>query len=159
MEENYKYYLRTLEDPILREPCVEVNDFSDLDDLLPSMYWIMVFNFGVGLAAPQVGDNRRIAIATIDGQTREFINPRKLKEEEYTTIPEGEGCLSVPPPDAQMQSPKVRILRRYSIEVEYQDRKGTYHNETFIGSPAIVLQHEMDHLDGRLTIDYIKPKS
>lgn len=152
------YYLRTLPDPILRQPCVEVNDFSDLSNLLSNMFNIMVAEGGIGIAAPQVGDNRRISIARIDGQVREFINPKKLWEGEFNTS-RLEGCLSIPNPDIPTESLRVEVPRKHSIRIGYQDIQGLYHVETFYGVPARILQHEMDHINEKLIIDYVKPES
>ena len=140
-----RYHLRRLPDPILRQSCVEVNDFFDLGDLLSNMREIMEANKGVGLAAPQIGDNRRVAIAMIDGQIREFLNPRKLREgmHPYLTV---EGCLSVP-------GEHVQTNRKYPIQIEYQNRQGMHHTEIFMGYNVVVPQHEMDHLDGKLITD------
>ena len=144
-----RYHLRRLPDHILRQSCVEVNDFSDLGDLLSNMREIIEANKGVGLAAPQIGDNRRVAIAKIGEEVREFINPKKLREGKHP-YSGPEGCLSVPGEIVQMN-------RRYPIQVGYQDRQGMYHTEVLRGLNAVVLQHEMDHLDGILIIDNDKP--
>jgi len=153
-----RYYLRTLPDPILRQSCVEVNDFSNLSDLLSNMYDIMVAERGIGIAAPQVGDNRRIAIARIYGQTREIINPEILWEGAYNTTME-EGCLSIPNSDIPTGNLKVEVPRKHSIRIGYQDMQSLYHVETFYGFPARILQHEMDHINEKLIIDYAIPKS
>jgi len=140
------YYLRKLPDPILRQQAVEVEDFPNLDELLSNLYEILSVKRGVGLAAPQIGDSRRVAIIKINGEIREFINPRKLKEGINPYSIE-EGCLSIP-------DTFVSTHRNYPIQIEYQDRRGVHHTERFTGFNAVVLQHEMDHLDGKLIIDY-----
>lgn len=147
-----KYYLRTLGDSILRQSCVEVSDFSDLSDLLSNMYEIMHEKKGVGLAAPQIGDNRRVAIAQIDEEIMEFINPVMLKEGKHPYHPlEYETCLSVP-------DHYVKLKRKYPIRIGYHDREGEYHTQNFTGFHAVLLQHELDHLNGILITDYPKPK-
>ena len=145
-----KYFLRSSKDPILRVQCVEVDDFSDLSDLLLNMREIMRVKEGVGLAAPQIGDNRRVAIAKIEGEIIEFINPVILKEGKHANFTEQE-CLSLP-------GKQVRTNRNYPIRILYQDRQGEYHAERFTGFVAVVLQHEIDHLEGILITEYPQPR-
>lgn len=141
------YYLRRWGDPVLRERCAEVEDFSGdsgLEALLSAMY-ALKRNGGIGMSAPQVGDARRVALAEVHGRTEEFINPRiTARSGHHLTL---EGCLSVP----VLLLPK---LRSASIEVEYRDRYGAPHAGIFKGRDAAILQHELDHLDGRLIVDY-----
>ena len=77
------YYLRKLPDPILRQPCVEVNDFSDLSDLLSNMRQIMSVKKGISLSAPQIGDNRRVAIAQIDGEMGQRHVGQRLQRKQW----------------------------------------------------------------------------
>lgn len=102
-------------------------------------------NGGIGMSAPQVGEAVRVVLAEVRGRTEEFINPRiTARSGHRLTL---EGCLSVP----VLLLPK---LRSSWIEMEYQDRHGGRHAGTFTGYDAVVLQHELDHLDGRLIVDY-----
>ena len=144
-----KYYLKKWGNPILREKCTEVKDFyaTDLYDLISSMKDIMLHKGGCGLAAPQAGDNRQVIVTNLDYKMREFINPKIINKKWYR--PSLESCLSVP----CLICPKIR---KYSIEVSYQDREGYHCTETFNGFPSVVMQHEIDHLNGKLIVDYFK---
>ena len=142
-----KYYLRKIGDPILRERCKEVSDFTDLDYLLECMHYTMQKYGGYGLAAPQIGDNRRVILVRSKYGTKELVNPKKLNARGYSLSIEG--CLSIP----FIELPKIR---RYSIEVEYKDKKGKEHVEKFKGLLSRIIQHEMDHLNGVLITDIFK---
>jgi peptide deformylase len=131
------YYLRTWSDPILTKNCRPVEDFSDLDFLIDTMYSIMTTHSGVGIAAPQVGDDRRVIIA----KSKVFINPIILTVE--GTIRYTEGCLSFPGSIVEME-------RGRRIEVEYQNRSGKYERGIFKNRDAVILQHEIDHLNGKI---------
>ncbi len=120
---------------------------------------------GVGLAAPQVGVALRIAVtdtvwrdaevrhhADEEGGVRDlkvWINPEILWRSEETAVWE-EGCLSVPEFYADVERPAAIRLRWYDME-------GARHEADFEGFQAVALQHEFDHLDGRLFIDYLSP--
>ncbi len=142
------YHLRRWGDPVLRERCAEIEDFSGdsgLETLLSAMYRTKGQHGGIGIAAPQAGEAKRVMLADVDYRTQEFINPRITARSGYRLSLEG--CLSIP----LLLLPKLRNSR---IEMEYQDRHGTPHAGTFTGHDAAVLQHELDHLDGRLIVDY-----
>ena len=126
------YYLRTWGDPALRRRCRPVSEFSDLDGLISSMQYIIDNKPGLGIAAPQVGDDRQILIARIDGEAKLFVNPQIKKARCY--IATLEGCLSLP----KLTLPKIR---RFRIDLEYQTKSGNKKSETFSGLNAIVLQH------------------
>ena len=120
---------------------------------------------GVGLAAPQVGVSLRIAITDTvwrDEEVRHradepggvhdlkiWINPEFLWKSEETSVWE-EGCLSVPEFYADVERPAAVRLRWYDME-------GVKHEADFEGFQAVALQHEFDHLDGKLFIDYLSP--
>jgi peptide deformylase len=146
--------IRFLGDPILRQRTVPVERFDAelgvfLDDLVETMYEAE----GVGLAAPQVGDPRRVTVIDVseerDGsQVLELVNPRVLRSN--GTIESEEGCLSIP-------GVVETIERAEEVEVEYQDRAGE--RRTIGGTELLsrALQHEIDHLEGVLFIDYLGP--
>jgi peptide deformylase len=134
----------------------EVTEFdSELHDLLEDMYDTMVSKSGVGLAAIQIGVAKRVLIINLpededEGaqqlkeETLEIINPVFIKKE--GSCKHQEGCLSIP---------KVYedIERAEHIVLEYQNRHGeklTIDNNEFL---AIALQHEVDHLDGKVFIE------
>ena len=142
----------------------EVTTFdSELHDLLDDMYETMVSKNGVGLAAIQIGVDKRALIINLPSEddedavqskedTLEIINPVFIKKE--GSCKHQEGCLSIP---------KVYedIERAEHVVIEYQDRHGEKHtmdNNEFL---AIALQHEVDHLDGKVFIEklsFIKRK-
>lgn len=106
---------------------------------------------GVGLAAPQIGKSRRIFLLKPFGNSpvEVFINPEILwKSEELTTgVPEREnkleGCLSLP-------GVWGTVRRHQAVKIKYQDTTGKIHLQKFSGFSATIIQHEMDHLEGRL---------
>jgi len=141
------YYLRQWGDPILRTLCDPVENFSSLEDLIHTMREIMHSHNGLGISALQVGETKRVLLAMINGKATVFINPQITKSRGY--IPTLEDCLSLP----GLFLPKIR---RYSIEVQYQDENGKEKSASLKGLNSIVLQHEMDHLNGKLIFHYFK---
>lgn len=133
-------------DPILRQKSVEVRRFNErLHVLLEDMALTMAEAEGVGLAAPQVGISKRvIVVCDGDGETLEFINPVLLSAKGM--VEEAEGCLSVP-------GVQGMVPRAEKIKIKAQDRDGQTFEQKAEGYLARVIQHEMDHLDGRLFID------
>ena len=119
-----------------------------MDDMLESMH---VAN-GIGLAAPQVGDSRRVIVVDISRAEEEpdpihMANPELL----WVSDEEGnheEGCLSLPEQYAEVERPE-------SIRVRYLDRSGEEQELDATGMLATCIQHEMDHLDGILFVDHI----
>lgn len=129
---------------ILEQPCKVVTKYNrKLGKLLDDLYDTMIEFDGVGLAAPQIGIDERIAVVDIDDEsgTIEMINPRILKTSGEQTGPEG--CLSFPGLYGE-------VTRPFYVKIEAFDRKGrkyTLEAEDFL---ARAIQHEMDHLDGVL---------
>ncbi len=121
------------------------------DDMLSTMYDAP----GVGLAAPQVGVLTRLVVldcVKAEGEKPRPIamfNPQVIASSDEMNTYE-EGCLSLPELYADVTRPKV-------IDVEWMDRDGKLQRETFDGLWATCVQHEIDHLDGKLFIDYLKP--
>jgi peptide deformylase len=147
--------LRFYPDPILRQMSEEVTVFDDdLRVLAEAMIDTMRREAGIGLAAPQIGLGKRLIIALemkdVDDSNAEsvaLVNPRVLSRSSELWSYE-EGCLSIPGVTAS-------ILRPLAIEVEYQDFDGETHRMAAQGMFARIIQHEIDHLDGRLFIDYL----
>lgn len=135
--------------PILRSRCKEVrkDEFNTLPDLVNNMIHTTIKNKGSGLAACQVGVNKRIFVAQIGDDMLPFINPI-VKPVSNAKIDSNEGCLSIPGFTAD-------IKRFRSIIVDYLDVDGKSHRKMFSGMPAIIIQHETDHLDGTMFIDKI----
>ncbi|HEO8422518.1 TPA: peptide deformylase [Yersinia enterocolitica] len=131
-------------DPVLETPCEEVTVFDKkLAKLLNDMYDTMIEFDGVGLAAPQIGIPKRIAVVDIDDEmgTLELINPKLLEVDGTQVGPEG--CLSFPGLFGDVERP-------YSIKVEAQNRKGKKYIIEAEEYLARAILHEMDHLDGIL---------
>jgi peptide deformylase len=138
----------TYPDPILRRQAEPVN-FQDesLSELLEDMQEIMYQDDGVGLAAPQIGVSKRIIV--IDGGMGliQMINPKIIKTGDDREAVE-EGCLSVP-------DIRVTIARPTQITIEGLNEKGEPVCYDVDGLLARIFQHENDHLDGKLIIDYL----
>ena len=109
-------------------------------------------NEGVGIAAPQVGVLRRVvAVQRFDKQGEPFeffLNPEILSRSSTTQFG-GEGCLSVPDLSGNVERAEWIVLR-------YRDEEWREHQDTIRGFTAVIFQHEVDHLYGRLFIDYLK---
>ena len=106
---------------------------------------------GIGLAAPQVGVKKRIVIVDLKENNKSspviFINPVITKESREREVNE-EGCLSIPGYYAEVERAK-------EVDVEWYDLEGEKKTKTFSGLFSICIQHEIDHLDGILFIDYL----
>ncbi len=144
--------LRILEfpDPRLRKKAVPVEVVDDpLRQLIDDMFETMYEAPGIGLAATQVDVHRRLLVADVSQEKDEpqvLINPEIL-ERDGSTITE-EGCLSVP-------GYYEEIERAEHIKVRYLDRDGNEHESEYEGLLAVCVQHEIDHLDGKLFVDYL----
>ena len=143
-------------DPRLKKVCTPVADITDelralADDMLETMYDAP----GIGLAAPQVGVLDRLIVIDCIKEEGEaprpmvMFNPEVVASSEETNVYE-EGCLSIPDQYAEVTRPKV-------VDVTWMDRDGYLQTETFDGLRATCVQHEIDHLNGKLFIDYLKP--
>ncbi|HMB14630.1 MAG TPA: peptide deformylase [Roseovarius sp.] len=141
-------------DPRLKKVCEPVPDLSDdlrrlADDMLETMYDAP----GIGLAAPQVGVTRRlIVLDCVKDEGEEprplvMFNPEVVARSDDTNVYE-EGCLSIPDQYAEVTRPKV-------VDVRWIDMNGNEQSETFDGLWATCVQHEIDHLNGKLFIDYL----
>lgn len=140
------YHLRKWSDRHLKQVCRPVEDFSNLNELVLELKVKMLENRGVGMAAPQIGDDRRVLVALVGDGYEVFVNPEIKQESGH--IPSIEGCLSYPGLVALK-------MRRYNIEVAYQTAKGEHKDAIFKGDDAIVLQHEIDHLNGKVLFPHL----
>ncbi len=144
--------LRILEfpDPRLRKKAVPVEAVDDsLRQLIDDMFETMYEAPGIGLAATQVDVHRRLLIADVSQDKDEphvLINPEILGQDGSEVTEEG--CLSVP-------GYYEEIERAERIKVRYLDRDGNEQESEFEGLLAVCVQHEVDHLQGRLFIDYL----
>jgi peptide deformylase len=145
-------------DPILRQISSPVEAITpEIQTLIDDMFETMYAAPGIGLAAIQVGVPKRILVMDLQDPVEEggepvrnpmvFINPEILRSSE-TPRPYNEGCLSVPDQYAEVDRPD-------SVRARWLDRDGKVHEEEIEGMLATCLQHEMDHLEGVLFIDYL----
>ena len=143
----------TVPDPLLRKISQPVERVDDelralLDDMLESMYDAP----GIGLAAIQVAVPRRVLVMDISRDEEDkkpfiLINPQIVSLSDEISLHD-EGCLSIPEYFAEVERPAA-------LTVSYLDRHGTQQETEFTDLLARVVQHEMDHLDGKQFIDYI----
>ncbi|MCS7254268.1 MAG: peptide deformylase [Armatimonadota bacterium] len=138
--------IKLLGDPILRAPAKPVEKLTkSIGELIDQMFASMEAANGVGLAANQIGVPKRICVARHAGQTYVLINPEVMWESDETE--EGvEGCLSIP-------NVQAVVLRPIRLRVMAYDRDGNRFEIDAEGMLARILQHELDHLDGKLIID------
>lgn len=135
-------------DPILRKKCKEVKEVTEeIKKLSQEMIEVMIKGQGIGLAAPQVGELKRIIAIQAEKSSVVFINPQVLKKSREHEFLE-EGCLSFP-------GLWLKIKRPKKIEVEALTVDGKKIKIKAQGIFAQILQHEIDHLDGILFIDRI----
>lgn len=146
-------------DPILRQRAKDIEkDSIDVKTLAADMFETMYAANGVGLAAPQIGKGIRIFV--VDGSVMEdepdladfkkvFINPEVLDEQGEPWAFE-EGCLSIP-------NIREDVNRKEQVRIRYYDEDWNLHEETYDGVKARIIQHEYDHLEGKLFIDYLTP--
>jgi peptide deformylase len=143
-------------DPRLKKVCTPVSDLSDdlralADDMLETMYDAP----GIGLAAPQVGALDRLIVLDCvkdEGAAPRpmvMFNPEVIAASDETGVYE-EGCLSIPDQYAE-------VTRPTEVTVRWIDRDGTEQQDNFGGLWATCVQHEIDHLNGKLFIDHLKP--
>ena len=155
-------------DPILKKECEEIDEnYPNLKQLISDMFETMYKAKGVGLAAPQIGENIRLFIVDgspfaedeeeednplaegIENFKKVFINPI-IEEEVGKEWPFQEGCLSIP---------KIRenVSRKPDITVSYYDENWELKEESYSGYAARIFQHEYDHIEGVLFTDYLSP--
>lgn len=143
----------TIPDPILRQTAQSIERVdTDLRRLVDDMLETMYDAPGIGLAAPQVGVSRRLIVLDVSEKDGEkaplvMINPEILQLGDEKRIYE-EGCLSIP-------DVKVEIERPSALTVRFVDREGKPQQLSADGLLATAIQHEIDHLDGRLIIDFL----
>lgn len=144
-------------DVVLRTVCAPVSDIDDaLLATLDEMVEMMRAQNGVGLAAPQVGIlSRFLVMMDPDSETvYRMINPKILSYSDEVCTME-EGCLSVLGNDNLPIF--ANVSRPQSVIVEWTDEFGKSKTAQMSGVPARIVQHETDHLDGKLFIDYLSP--
>ena len=146
--------------PVLKEKTKKIDeDYEGLSELIDNMFETMHEASGVGLAAPQIGESIRLFIVDAspfeedDPELKDFqqvfLNP-KILEEEGEEWSFNEGCLSIP-------HIREDVRRKPKIRIRYQDEHFITHEEVFEGIAARIIQHEYDHIEGVLFIDYLSP--
>ena len=158
--------------PVLRKVAMDIpKDYPHLQQVIADLFETMYASSGVGIAAPQVGKSLRIFVVDtspfVNGdrddtdeysdEEREllknlkkvFINAKLVKEEGEEWV-FNEGCLSIP---------KIRedVYRKPKIRIQYYDEQFNFFDETYEGIAARVIQHEYDHIEGKLFTDRINP--
>ena len=139
--------LRFYGDPVLRKISKAVQNGELSETFLKEMSEIMYTQDGVGLAAPQVGISKRFFLYDIGEQLNVVVNPEIFEKSKETEIGQ-EGCLSIP-------EVYEDVPRSVKIKVKYQDQHGNFYVKEMTGYEARVFQHELDHLNGKLFIDYL----
>jgi len=155
-------------DPVLRQRAQNIKEGTDLTHLITDMFETMYAAAGIGLAAPQIGKGVRLFI--VDGSPlsedeeedeeeevledmkdfkKAFINPVILEEEGIAWEFE-EGCLSIP-------NIREKVARKAKLKIRYYDENWKLQEEEYDGMKARIIQHEYDHIEGKLFIDYLTP--
>ena len=138
--------VRTFGDPVLRKKAKEVSRITEArKSLLSEMAQLMYESSGIGLAAPQVGVSEALIVVDIGSGLYKLVNPKITKREDSQVLEEG--CLSVP-------GVCIKVRRAGKISVSGQDEEGKKLKFEAEGLLACVFQHEIDHLKGKLIIDY-----
>lgn len=153
-------------DPVLKKQGEEIDEnYPNLKEVIDNMFETMYEASGVGLAAPQVGLSIRLFIVDgspfadeegdepdpkaegLEGFKKVFINPI-IEEEKGEDWGFHEGCLSIP---------KIReeVFRKETLTISYYDENWEFHEETFVGYKARIVQHEYDHIEGILFTDHL----
>ena len=139
--------IRVLGDPILRQATTPVAAVTDeLRKLVADMFDTMHHARGIGLAAPQVGRSERLAVVEVDSERFVLINPEIVSREGRAKGEEG--CLSIPDIYADVERPKSVTVRALDESFQPYEIEAT-------DLLARCIQHEIDHLDGKLFLDYL----
>ena len=143
--------------PVLRKVSSDITDFSNIDSLIQDLFDTMYEFDGIGLASNQIGIDKRIFVVDISHMEESdeesdkplvFINGRV--DNTVGSDVDSEGCLSLP-------EIRINVERYESIRYKYLDRDLNKHSTNFSGLLARIIQHENDHLDGKLITDYATP--
>lgn len=139
--------IRVLGDPILRmetRPVAEVTD--ELRSLVEDMFTTMYAAEGIGLAAPQVGRTEMLAVVDVEGAKHALINPEIIVRDGSARAEEG--CLSIPDVFGEVERPQRVVVRALDVE----GNKFELEADELL---ARCIQHEVDHLHGKLFVDYL----
>jgi peptide deformylase len=142
--------IRVLGDPVLRKPTKRVTQVTDeLRKLIADMFETMYAAEGIGLAAPQVGRAEKVAVVDVEGKKFTLINPEIVSTGGAPDKAE-EGCLSIPDIYGDVERPA-------EVTIRATDENGNQYEATAGELLGRCFQHEIDHLDGKLFIDYLSP--
>jgi len=147
--------------PVLRKVTEDITpDYPGLKQLIADMWETLADSEGIGLAAPQVGKDIRLAVIDLDPLSEDmpeykdfkqvYINPHIVEYDETTTESLEEGCLSLP-------AIHEKVTRPTRIRVQWMDENFQPHDEWVEGYLTRVMQHEFDHLDGKMFVDRVSP--
>lgn len=147
--------------PVLRKESQDITpDYPDLKQFIQNMWETLADSEGIGLAAPQVGADVRVVVIDLDLISEDFpeykdfkktfINAHILEYDDTEKDTSEEGCLSLP-------GIHEKVVRPTRIRVSYVDEDFNEHEEWIEGYLARVMQHEFDHLDGKVFVDRISP--
>ncbi|RYY36090.1 MAG: peptide deformylase [Sphingobacteriaceae bacterium] len=156
-----KYSIIAYGDPVLRKKAapIEPEEYPHIKQLVEDMFETMYAAHGVGLAAPQIGLSMRLFIVDctpFDDDEPELVNFKKafinaqIIEETGEEWGFNEGCLSIP-------DIREDVYRKPTIKISYYDADWKHHEETISGMAARVIQHEYDHIEGKLFTDKLSP--
>lgn len=147
--------------PVLRKVAEDITpDYPELKTLITNMWETLADSEGIGLAAPQIGLDIRLVVIDLDPLSEDlpeykdfrqvYINAHIVEYDETNTDASEEGCLSLP-------AIHEKVIRPTRIRVQWMDENFQAHDEWIEGYLARVMQHEFDHLDGKMFIDRISP--
>lgn len=147
--------------PVLRKVAQDITpDYPELNVLIQNMWETLADSEGIGLAAPQIGRDIRVVLIDLDiisedypeykGLKKVYINAHILEYDDSEKDSSEEGCLSLP-------AIHEKVVRPTRIHVKYMDENFQEHDEWVDGYLARVMQHEFDHLEGKMFIDRITP--
>ena len=145
-------------DPVLRQRASDIEPGTDINTLVEDMFETLEAASGIGLAAPQIGKSLRLFI--VDGTALDeepgmesfrkvFVNA-EMVEELGPAWEFEEGCLSIP-------NIREKIARKGQLRIRYFDENWNAFEETYDGMKARIIQHEYDHIEGKMFVDYLTP--
>ncbi len=149
----------TFGQPVLRKVAEDITpDYPELEKLIQDMYDTLERSEGIGLAAPQIGLPIRLVVINLDllsddmpeykDYIHTFINPHIVEYDDSEKDTSEEGCLSLP-------GIHEKVVRPTRIHVQYKDEEFNDHDEWVTGYLARVMQHEFDHLEGKVFTDHL----
>ena len=147
--------------PVLRKVAEDITpEYPQLKELVNDMWETLAASEGIGLAAPQIGKSIRLVVIDLDvisedmpeykGFRQVYVNPHIKEFDDTKTDTSEEGCLSLP-------AIHEKVVRPTRIRVEWDDEQFQHHDEWIEGYLARVMQHEFDHLDGKMFVDRVSP--